>query len=204
MTGVISAGGYATASSGETGSRELIRLTKAGDLLVGRPKQSDIELITVDAPGMVEGHVIIRDISHADGSKSLLLAAPESFSGSTKRATIYVKNHSEKVVLLKHDGTSWIRHLPQAIEVIDTKERHSSHYSFLAFPVNGFGSFWLLDAAEAHDTRTIAIPAGPSAEQLLGGGFSRGILLCVCAILLLSLGWAISKRTHKIEEMASK
>src|SRR5687768_6198908 len=74
--GVTNGGIFPKGAAHDTGVREWVKLVKTGEVLSAWPKHSSIALITVYAPSVNGGHLILRELDTADGKKSLLLSAP--------------------------------------------------------------------------------------------------------------------------------
>lgn len=169
-------GAFTTGAAHDTGSREWVELTASGDLLTGRPKHKAIALITVYAPGCEGGHLILRELQRPDGGRSLLLSAPASLLSKTRRATIYVKYPSKNLVLLEYVEGNWKQRRPQPFRVAAENSPGGLQSDLLAFSVEGLGFYWLVEDKELDVSMTSLLSPNPSASQLLGGGFSRGLL----------------------------
>jgi hypothetical protein len=197
--GITSVGPFTKGTAGDTGSREWVDLVGKGGLLIGRPNHNIIKLITVYAPGLNKGHLILREIGLPDGKKSLLLSAPDYLLEKTQRATLYVKHHSINMSLLEYDGAKWKQRNPLSLRVDKENNNEVFQEKLLAFTVDGLGLFYLLDGNPSDLTLSNMLLPYPSANALLGGGLPRGLLPWMAAVLLLIGGWVISKLLYTME-----
>lgn len=140
----INVGAFTTGAADDTGARERVELVGTGNILSGRPKHESIELITVCAPGCDDGHLILRELEHSDGRRSLLLSAPAPLVKKTRRAMIYIKHPSKNLVLLEYAGGSWQQRRPQPFRVAAQAHYGTPQKDLLAFSVDGLGLYWLL------------------------------------------------------------
>lgn len=197
-----SAGAFLTKAVDDFGAREWVELLSTGGLLSGQPRHPSIELITVHAPGCKTGHLILRKQKLADGRQSLLLSAPAPLARKTRRITIYVKHPSQHLILLEYVGGSWKPRRPQSFRITVEDDLASSQENLLAFAVEGFGPYWLLNSNSS------IVPASSSTTQDLWASPSlsrdifRGVLPWVSSILLLVVCWSISRFVHRIERKA--
>src|SRR2546422_9919088 len=82
--GVATTGGaFIKGAAGDAAQREWIPLTDNNGLLTGWPKHSSIGLIALYAPNAEGDHLILRELTAADGSRSILITGPESLTGRT-------------------------------------------------------------------------------------------------------------------------
>jgi hypothetical protein len=201
--GVNSVGPF-TKGTGDTGSREWIELIGNGGLLSGKPKHGDITLITVYAPGIDTGHLIFREISRADGRKSLLISAPDSLSKNTVRATIYIKPQSVNLSLLEYANGQWKQINPQSLRVDTENSNKVIRNDLLAFSVKGFGVYALHEGVSQDLSVFPNTSRYPSASVLLGGSISRGLLPFAWSTAFLVIGWIISILAHKRDLIREK
>jgi hypothetical protein len=197
-----SAGAFTLGAADGTGAREWVELVGTGGLLSGRPNHKSIKLITVYAPGCDESHLILRELEFLDGRRSLLFSAPVSLLRKTLRATIYVKHHSMNLVLLEYAGGSWKLRKPQPIRVAAEDDHEAPEDNLLAFSVSGLGFYWLMEGNAPGLSVSSITSQDPSAIQLPGGSISRGVLPWAWSVLLLAVGWTVSRWLHRIERHA--
>jgi hypothetical protein len=195
----MSVGTFLTGAADDTGSREWVELVGVSGLLSGRPKRASLQLITVYAPGCNSGHLLLRELVSSDGSRSLLLTAPTSLVEKTRRVTLYVKSLSKQLVLLEYIEGSWQHRRPQPLRVVAKDSHDASQEDLLVFSMAGLGLYWLLEAHAPEGSVATLGPLDPSASRLLGGDMSRGLLPLVWSVVLLTLGWAISRWLHRAQ-----
>lgn len=197
--GVTAVGAFSSAANDDTGSRQWVTLRSAGGLLCGTPNHKVIDLITVYAPGMDSGHLILRELELPDGKRSILLSAPNSLMEKTLRATIYMKASSRNSVLLEHVGGKWEHSHPVQLSLASENSHEAAHRDLLAYPVKGIGLYCLSESNSSELVGPLEVPADTSASRALGGSVTRGFLPWVSAALLLLIGWAISYCLHIFE-----
>lgn len=195
--GVTNVGSFTKGASGDTGSREWIELMGSDGLLSGQPKHKAIKLITVYAPGTDVGHLILRELKLTDGRKSLLLSAPDSLSKKTIRVTLYVKNNSKNLSLLEYAEGKWIQRNPVSLRVDTEHNNEVLQDDLLAFSVEGFGKYWLLEGTPPDLSVASTDTHYQSAKVLLGGSISRGLLPLASSFMVLVIGWSISHWIHR-------
>lgn len=191
---IINVGAMNSGVSHDTGTRESIELTRKDEMLIGWTKHKNIKLVTVFAPGSGKGHVILREITLADGKKSFYLSAPDSLIKKVKRATIYFKHQADESVLYEYIRGEWKERKPTLISISNKdNEKHNREY-LLAFSVEQLGLYWL---SEGNAVNTASLHY-PSANMLFGGSIYRGLLSWTWAIIFLVIGAIISFLAHKI------
>ncbi len=202
--GVTSGGGIISGAKGDAGSREWIELRASGDLLAGRPKNRDIELITIYAPGIDKSHLILREMKLPGGRRSLILSAPDKLARKTLRSTIYLKHDSLNIVLLENISGRWIERKPQAIWMTEEVRSGNPRDVLLAFTVEKFGSYRVQEGKSQSLGETYSTSKDQSASSLFGGGYTSGVMPWVGAFLLLGMGWTLSRWIHGIERSREK
>lgn len=198
---VSNVGALIADSSKDTGFREWVELKKTGNLLIGIPKDSVIELITIYAEDIDDSHLILREINLPGNRKSLFFSAPPMLSKKVKRATFYVnQNYSDFLIYHQVDG-AW-----EPIEAQEFKISENGHLSktMYAFSVNKLGLYWVVnrDTLKLSANETQMLSHKPS--SLLGGSVSRSLFAFQCSILLLILIWSISRWVHNFERSIDK
>jgi hypothetical protein len=192
-------GVFTTGAANDTGSREWIALTGTDGFLSGWPRHTSIAFIVVYAPGADDGHLILRELESSGGRRSLLLSAPSTLVEKTRRVTLYVKHHSENLILLERTKTNWTPRSPQPIRIAVGGGDGATQEDLLAYSVAEFGLYWLVEESEESGVYVSSIIAqDTSASQLLGGGISRSVLPWGWSVLLLAVGWSMSRLIHRI------
>ena len=192
-------GTFAASTTDDNTGREWIDLVVTDDLLIGRPKNPSVPLITILAPGADGSHLILRLLEVSDGKRSLLLSAPSFLSKKLQRATIYVNHGSKDLILLKRIDKKWKIRNPQPVKVAEPEGFHIGESKLLAFSIKKFGMFWLIESDMLKVPKSSNIILVSSASSLVGGGFSRGLLPWFLAVLILILALSISQVIHKLE-----
>jgi len=200
MNGGLVAGGGADS----TGYRERIELSRSGGLLVGRPKHSSIELITINAPEIADGHLILREIKPSAGRSSLLFSAPDSLVKNTRRITIYLPHDNEDFIFLEAYGGKWIKHELQPFSRTLKSKGSAVEGELLAVSVHGLGPFWLLENGSSTTFDPLAENSHQSARLLLGGDLKVALQPLAIAILFLVFGWGISLLVHRLDRHADR
>jgi len=191
---IINVGAMNSGVSLNTGTRELIELNQKDGMLIGWTKNKNIKLVTVFAPGSGKGHIVLREITLADGKKSFYLSAPDSLIKKVRRATIYFEHQSNDAVLYEYIRGEWKERKPTLISISNKdNEKHNREY-LLAFSVERLGLYWLFEgnavnAASLHY---------PSANMLFGGSIYRGLFSWTWAIIFLAIGATVSFLAHII------
>ncbi|MFC1788585.1 hypothetical protein ACFLZE_01560 [Thermodesulfobacteriota bacterium] len=196
---IISAGALGRCGGGETGYRQLIKLKVNGGILSAIPQNSPIRLITMYAPGLKDGHLIIRELELPDKQKSVLISAPTNIHSHVKRATIYLSPASSDVLLYQHYDSGWKRLEP--IKLITP-----SHFSdqagldeMWAYSVTRLGHFRLSYRPLRTHTDSVLISSDRKAGLIPMGSFRRGVFPWICAgFLFITIG-TLSYIIHKIE-----
>ena len=196
MGGVTSVGPLFTQGDSSTAIRELVELEKSGELLVARPRHALVEMITLYAPGLDQGHLILRELLTREGKQTLLLTAPDAVMTHVQRATLYTRGLRENLVLLENVNGVWEKRLPQALVVASIREGGTSTQTLRAFSVKALGFYWLLEPATA--TSFVShTPETTSARTLMGGGVTWGLLPSIFGIVLFMVFGALSRWIHK-------
>lgn len=198
--GIMTVGTITKEAATRSGSRELVDLVNKNGLLVARPKQGCIELITVYAPGCQDRNLILREIPASEGRTSLLISAPDILKKKTHRITIFVKPDFVNLVLVESSQGKWEYHNPEVLIVSQRENKGPLGGSLLAFSVGGPGLYWLQNSKAPTPDSTSELIEEASASSLLGGGAISGLWHWGWPSLLLLLGWGFSRLTHRIEE----
>ena len=200
MGGVPSAGPLFTQNESSTAIRELVELEKSGELLVARPRHALVEMITLYAPGLSQGHLILRELLTREGKQTLLLTAPDAVMTHVQRATLYTRGLRENVVLFENVNGVWEKRLPQSFEIESPIAGAVSAQALRAFSVRTLGFYWLLEPATATSV-IYHTPEAISAKTLMGGKLTWGLLPSIFGILLFILFGALSRYIHKTEKI---
>lgn len=203
--GVMNGGLVAGGGADDTGIRERVELTAVGGLLIGHPRHSEIELITVYAPGIEKSHLILREIQQASDKKSLLFTAPDFLTDKIHRATIYLRQPAGNLVFFETVKGEWLQRIPQPfLSVTNNNENTVSDNELLAVSVSGFGPFWLLENDSPVNSLPVIEENSQTARSLLGGSMERALLPIVAAVLFLMLGWMASLWVHRLDRHADR
>ena len=196
---IISAGALGRYSGGETGYRQLVKLKVNGGILSAIPQNSPIRLITVHAPGLKGGNLIIRELKLPDAQKSILISPPTTIHSQIKRATIYLSSAASDVLLYQQHESGWKRLEP--IKLITTS--HLSNQAGLkemwAYSVARLGHFRISYQPLRTHSASVLISADRKAGLIPMGSVRRGVFPWVCAgILFMTIG-TLSYIIHKME-----
>jgi hypothetical protein len=200
MGGVTSVGPLFTQGDSSTAIRELVELEKSGELLVARPRHALVEMITLYAPGLDQGHLILRELLTREGKQTLLLTAPDAVMTHVQRATLYTRGLRENLVLLENVNGVWEKRLPQSFVIESPIAGAVSAQTLRAFSVQTLGFYWLLEPAAARSVISHA-PEATSARTLMGGKLIWGLLPSIFGILLFILLGTLSRYIHRTEKL---
>ena len=198
--GFTNVGSFGAGATTNKVNREQIELVNVEGVLTGYPKNSNVKLITVYAPGCKKGKLILRELEVDEGKRSLFLSAPRSLAEKTKRATIYLKYGSQNLNLAERVHDRWIIHSPHWMLREHTNDNQHSGDALHAFSVKGFGSYWLVETESLEETNSIvSVLPGQSASQIVGGGSSRGFLLWALSAVIFCMVWIGSQCIHRTQ-----
>ena len=191
---VITQGGSSTAV------RELVRLEKSGNIFVARPQHAFVKMITVYAPGLHEGHLILRELMTRDGKQTLLLTAPDVVQSRIQRATLYTTGLQENLVLLENVNGVWEKRFSQELAVDSIWSGVEQTETFRTFSVHNLGLYWLVnpslvDSVASHTSQLT------SPRTLMGGEIAWGLLPSLLGITCFLLLGALSRYIHKISRL---
>lgn len=196
MGGMTNVGPIFTQGESSTAIRELVELKPSGELLVARPRHAFVEMITVQAPGLREGHLILRELLTRDGKQTLLLTAPEEIVTQVERVTLYTKGLERSLVMLENINGVWEKHLPQSLLIDSRREEVVSNQMLQAYSARKLGFYWFLKPSMT-DTIISHNSDPTSARTLMGGEFTWGFLPSVFGIFLFLLCGTVSRHIHK-------
>ena len=200
MGGVTSVGPLFTQGDSSTAIRELVELEQFGELFVARPRHALIEMITLYAPGLSQGHLILRELLTREGNQTLLLTAPDAVMTHVQRATLYTKGLRENVVLFENVNGVWEKRLPQPFVIDFPMAGAVPRQTLRAFSLETLGFYWLLEPATA--TSVISdTPEAISARTLMGGQLTSGLLPSMAGIMLFIFFGALSRYIHKTNKL---
>lgn len=202
--GVTNAGVFSSSAEHFTGVREWVELEESGGMLKGSPPHDLLKFITVYAPGTKSGHIIFRELKTLDGRRSFLLTAPDDLVDSIKRVSIFLQPKSGALELYEQVEERWIKRLPQSLRVAGHNGRGGSPQDLLAFSLEKPGFFWVMESPSPQLTKTSFVPQDSSAKSLMGGSILWGFSAWTASILLLSIGWLISRRLHTFGQFVRK
>jgi len=200
MGGYGNVGAIMTQGDSSTATREWIELKTSGDLLAARPDHDLLAMITVYAPGLQHGHIILRELTTRDGKRTLLLTAPDEVLAHVQRATLYTRGLDEDMVLFENVHGRWERRQSQLLVVASPTARNVSTEALRAFPVKTLGFYWLL---ESSSTPTVIShsPEATSARTLMGGEMTWGFLPSIFGIALFVIFRILSRYIHKVPKL---
>lgn len=196
MGGMTNVGPMFTQGESSTAIRELVTLEQSGELFVARPRHAFVEMITLQAPGLQEGHIILRELLTRDGKQTLLLTAPEEVVTQVERVTLYTKGLEGSTVLLENINGVWEKRLPQSLLIDSVGEDVMSNQMLQAYSARQLGFYWFLKPSMTN-TITSHSSEPTSARTLMGGEFTRGILPSIFGIVLFILCGTLSRYIHK-------
>ncbi len=202
--GVTNVGAFSSSAGHFTGIREWIELEDHGGILKGSLSHELLKFITVHAPGVKSGHIIFRELKTVDGRRSFLLTAPDALMDAIKRVTLFLGPQLGSLELYEQVDNLWLKRLPQSLRVADHHRPDSPPQDLLAFSLQKPGFFWVMESSSSSLDHALFVPQGSSATSLMGGSILWGISAWAAAILLLSLGWFISRRLHAFDQFVGK
>jgi hypothetical protein len=192
LLGGPASNGSATHSTGE---RELVTLVRSAGLLVGRPRSSTLRMIVIDAPADDTARMIVREVQHWSGRRSLVLTAPAALASQVRRVSLYLRPREAEFVVIESFGGMSVRHSPQRVSVASEAATGDGELAndadLLAVAASGLGPFWLVEDGEA------APGSAHSARALMGKDDARALLPTAAAVALLLLGRAVSLWAHR-------
>jgi len=202
--GTLNGGLVAGGGADDTGFRERIELFRSGGLLIGQPKHSSIELVTIHASELTNSHLILREVQQSTNKRSLLFTAPDSLMEKISRATIYLKRNEKDFIFLETVEGKWVEREPQPF-TSELKIRNSLvENNLYAVSVNGLGPFWLLEDTTSKINEPLKQNNGQSARLLLGGKLEIALQPLTIAVLFLVFWWGISLIVHRLDRHASR
>lgn len=194
--GVIVGAPSGGASAEGSGVRERVRLVRSGRLLVGRPTQSVVQLVVIDAPDAGADHLLMREIRMPDGRHSVLFTAPSGFANRVRRTSLYVREDGRNWTVLESVDGRTLSHDAHPVAVARGNAGAADDdvlNPLLAFAVSGLGPFWLVDEG----TVVSAPDAAQTARSLLGLEAVRALSYIGGTVLLLMLGRMVSLWAHR-------
>ncbi|MCA9472162.1 MAG: hypothetical protein MRJ96_15255 [Nitrospirales bacterium] len=200
MGGVTQGGPLFTQGGSSTAVREFVKLEKSGNVLVARPQHAFVKMITVYAPGLSEGHLILRELLTRDGRQTLLLTAPDEIQSRVQRATLYTAGLHESLVLLENVKGVWEKHFSQELAVDQHWSGAEQAETFRIFSVRHLGFYWLVNPSLV-DSVVSHSPQVTSARTLMGGEISWGLLPSLLGIACFILLGALSRYIHKTSRL---
>ncbi|GJL65940.1 MAG: hypothetical protein NPIRA05_09110 [Nitrospirales bacterium] len=157
-------------------------------------------MLTLYAPGLTKGHLILRELTTSEGKQTLLLTAPEAVTAHVQRVTLYFQGLPETMVLFEEVDGEWKKRFPQAMTIDSRIDGTISTQAIRAFSVKNLGFYWLLEPATAMPA-VFYTPLATSAMTLMGGELTRGLMPSILAIMLLLVFGAVSRYIHKTSKL---
>ena len=196
---IISAGALGRYSGDETGYRQLVKLKVNGGILSAIPQNSPIQLVTLHAPGLKDGHLIIRELELSDAQKSLLISAPSTLHSLIKRATIYLSPVSSDLLLYQQHGSGWKRLEPIKLITSSQLSNQTGLDEIWAYSVARLGHFRLsYQPLRTHPASSL-ISEDRKAGLIPMGSVRRGVFPWICAAILFITISTLSYIIHKME-----
>ena len=181
----------------DTGIRQRVVLTPVGGLLMGRPDNSEIQLITVHAPEVESGFVILRELARSPDELSFLITAPPSLTGKVSRITLFLQQVSHSWALHELIAGEWLRRRGHSINVTALGASPTEIYETVAYPLEDFGRYYLINSSLAEEDIREALYSHSSG--LPGGGLVKALAPIALAALLLLIGAGVSRWAHGLE-----
>ncbi len=193
--GVVSAGSFIGYGGNETGYRQLLKLHSNGEILSATPENSTVLMITLYAPGLAGGELIIREIDLSDQEKSILICTTEKIRTKIKRATIYLAPRTKDVLLYQESQNGW--ECLEPIQLIAPVPLIADGFNeYWAYSVTALGLFRISNGVVSPQTGTVF---NPNNGLFPMGSINSGFFPWVCAGLLLNIIVLFSHIVHKME-----
>lgn len=188
----------------DTGFRERFPLAYAGNLYIGRSAVDGLPRIAIDAPAGNDSDLIVRELDQGANRKTLLITAPPELVRQTLRATLFLQETREDLVLLERTPAGWTVREPILLSVdADKVLLASGSVHRLAFTTKSLGLFWLVPRDQSALTLTMLEQDTAQAEGRPGGTQTRGALPLTGAFVVLLIGWMLSQWLHRDEQRKS-
>jgi hypothetical protein len=192
---MVSSGAFNRLSGNDTGYRQFIKLQDNGDSFIAKPVKSSIRLITLKAPGLKKGTLIIREIDLPNKEKSVLITAPKKACSQIKRATIFLSPPSNTFFFYQEDEDGWQEIQPTRLIAVEESKRRTTD-GIWAYPVDQLGHF-----------RLSQNPLSVTEDRMSGiknnlfpmGSLHTGIFPTICAGVVFLFVSILSYVIHKIE-----
>jgi len=200
--GVLSVGPVATGMAGKADFREWIEFVPEGKLLVARPKHPLMKLITIYAPGIDRGHLLLRIEHHPDGRGSLLLTGPDSFIDKIGRTNLYFKKSTLGMTLFEQTD-SGLQPQHSQLVFVEGNGENKPPIELRAFVVSGPGLYWFGDTGVSLNPigGFEQIKSGTS-STLVQNRISRGMWNWIWPLIILAIGFSISCLAHFLQVRA--
>ena len=195
--GSIISSGPLAGRGGDTGYRQLLELKGKGDFFWVAPVDSPIRLITINAPGVNGGTLILRELAIEDQKTSLLVSAPDHIRPYILRATLYFSHEGGEVTCYQGIDDGWNR--LEAIRMISMGSGQDGvdPDALWACPTDRLGLFvFSYQTPEA----LIDVTSMVRKDGLVPmGSVQKGIFPWICAgMVFLTIG-ILSYLIHKME-----
>lgn len=93
--------------SGGNNVRQIVRLERVGDLLVGRPRIGALVMITAYAPDCQPANIVIRERAPENNSTLLHIVAPACLEQNLVQATLFLRYGATRARLAKSGADGW-------------------------------------------------------------------------------------------------
>ena len=193
---VISAGVFG-GQGGDTGHRQLIALERKGAVLCAIPENSPVRLITIDAPGVKRGHVILRELAIAGEKTSLLVSVPADIGPHIRRAILYLSPAYGKGACYQELDTGWRRVDPIRMIAPSLFHGQGGSEALWACPVERLGHF--VFSPPSPQTELGSPPTEEKAVSIPMGSVRKGVYPWICAGLFFITIGVLSYMIHHME-----
>lgn len=185
----------------DSGYRERFSLAYSGGLYIGRSALDGLPRIVIDAPRGNDSGLIVRELDQGANRKTLLITAPPELARKTIRATLFLQEAREDLVLLEWTPAGWTVREPILLSVDANKvSLASGSLHQLAFTTKSLGLFWLVPRDQSALTQAMLERDTAQAEGRPGGTSIRGVLPLTGAFVVLLIGWVLSQWLHRHEK----
>ncbi len=197
---LISAGAIGGYDGNETGYRQLIKLHVNGKILSASPENGAIRMITLYAPGLSDGKLIIRELDLSGQGKTVLISASKKVRTKIKRATIYLEHSAKDVLLYQENENGW--ECLEPIKLIAPPQiKENGPNEIWAYSISDLGHFRLLSGADKFQADTVSnlnIGLFPMAS------INSGFFPWVCAGFVFIVIDIFSHIIHKMERRGTE
>ncbi|HHI94795.1 MAG TPA: hypothetical protein ENK04_15035 [Gammaproteobacteria bacterium] len=190
-------GAFTTGVADNGTKRYRVGLDEAGQLLLGRPDDGVIELITIDAPDTEIRQILIRETKNDHGEVSLLITAPNGMLEKLKRATVYLKPAYAKLKFIENIDGYWEQRNPVSISLVQKGLEQKPENHIVAFQIVSFGEKRLVkDASHFLENNDVSLKV--SAGRASDSNITSALWPWIMSGVLLVMAWFISCWMHTL------